>query len=877
MSTNEQGGKGSNWEGTPPSKTIAKAIENVAAKKTTEAQNLAKEIAKRRAEILSKNAGVREERGFTSSGPTPLEDETPTTIFGPEDIRDLNAARRAERARQEEIAKNANKKPTISNEVRVGGGVIDLDEMAIDTKPSALSSGSGNLEEGVATPDDLARTFNRLQDLHTPGQRGATSMTTLGKVTSPSRILSRPIMPPVEKIKSADDEFNETTLAFNLRLTQLRESMADIVSNETPPSAQLQTPQSKEKSVKIANLRKMFADFRNETAVSRQIPSPVHIPTLTEIVHPVDVNLGSSEIGIPLKRVDIPLMISGEHIDLPLEREQGEQNSYTPTYPVGLNKEAADSDHIDLPLEETVTEAVTPAPEKKVVPTVPAHLETKKPPVLHRRKVIRGNFFNLGIKKATAALHALTKKLSKIRYQNERHHKSSQSTHTETEVAESAFTVTDSTLEEFRKVLDKPYDGDVVDHGRRTQEKNEKGGTDQAVDTLHKTTPDSGASDSSLLEFIPKESNVNRQEDDEEDYPAVKKGSSWGTIMRAFKKETEQAKAARLRALQRSEKRMMEEEKKKEEEKLEAWRKRRERIERMITGEEELDEAFFRARFETIDKKTETIRESVLEKIGKEGVKLLSIFDKGANFLKNNVDTKTRVLAGAGMLAAAGISLYTAPVFATGAAISVVAAGMRVVSASGTYLTARALLEKMYKKAENEGRAYGNTEKVLFGAGAVLGSAALGTAVGQIFEHFFPAEKIANVLQHVGAPDIPVPTPEVTYVAEAPSIVPQAPVPDTSFVQSGIQNAITSIPFELTERVVKPGENLWSIIGDVMKHASPEGYEGFNMLDSHAKDVKILEVVGHVMKDPQAYGIKGGDINHIAQGVKLHLANAFIK
>ena len=90
----------------------------------------------------------------------------------------------------------------------------------------------------------------------------------------------------------------------------------------------------------------------------------------------------------------------------------------------------------------------------------------------------------------------------------------------------------------------------------------------------------------------------------------------------------------------------------------------------------------------------------------------------------------------------------------------------------------------------------------------------------------------------------------------------------------GIESALPVISPELLHQTFKPGDTVWASLRNIM---TATDYDGFKGLNDHAKELKILDVLGKIIEDPKAYGIPGPDINKIPVGSKIDFTKAFIK
>ena len=260
-----------------------------------------------------------------------------------------------------------------------------------------------------------------------------------------------------------------------------------------------------------------------------------------------------------------------------------------------------------------------------------------------------------------------------------------------------------------------------------------------------------------------------------------------------------------------------------------------------------------------IDKNTENIRTSLLERLGTHGKEFLSLVDKGSKFFKENVSWKTRVFAGAGLLTSAALSVYAAPLVLT--ALGVTSLSMRVISASGTYLVLKNVLDKNFDARTKNGKAASEKEKMFYGVGAVILAGITGQAIGHLIENGIP-QSVRDMFQ-TQSPLPATPPATIEVPAETPVDTP---------VESTTPEAIVPAPVLLHE-VVK-GDSLWSILRSSL---SQENFEGFTKLTLGDQEKMIQLAVNKIAEDPTSYGVTSGSVHKLGVGnmVKFSLPELF--
>jgi hypothetical protein len=271
-----------------------------------------------------------------------------------------------------------------------------------------------------------------------------------------------------------------------------------------------------------------------------------------------------------------------------------------------------------------------------------------------------------------------------------------------------------------------------------------------------------------------------------------------------------------------------------------------------------------------VDKKTESLRTSLIEKIGMKGETFLSLLDRGSEFFGKNVGWKTKVFASAGLLTAGALSASSGPIVLT--AIGLTSLTLRTVSAAGTYLTVRGILEKNYEEREKSGKKVSALEKGLYGAGTIIIAVGVGQAISYLFENIASnIESSLHTAQNVVQPEI------------NPNIATSSPevLPDTSHATTELgtvaHNTLTpEIILEPTEilHTVTRNENLWSVLRKTLENSD---YQGFSHLSRGVQEAKISLLIDQIAKDPSAYGIASGKPDIIHPGEILNLTKLFTK
>lgn len=259
--------------------------------------------------------------------------------------------------------------------------------------------------------------------------------------------------------------------------------------------------------------------------------------------------------------------------------------------------------------------------------------------------------------------------------------------------------------------------------------------------------------------------------------------------------------------------------------------------------------------FANVGKNTEKQRASLLEKLGTNGKELLTLADRGAKFFGENVGWKVKTFAGAGLAVAGAFAAPAAPIVLT--AIGVTSLAVRGVSAAGTYLILKGILDKKYEALATEGKTVSDLRKAVFGTGAIILAATAGQLAGYI------AEQGLSSLQDIFTeklPPVSVPVPVVTPDIPTPEFSqPEAPLLATP-------EAVIVTP-EVFHEVIK-GQNLWSILRTTL---SKENIDGFLSLTQGEQEARIHELVGKIAEDPKSFGIGSGKVGLIRVGETLNI------
>lgn len=268
-------------------------------------------------------------------------------------------------------------------------------------------------------------------------------------------------------------------------------------------------------------------------------------------------------------------------------------------------------------------------------------------------------------------------------------------------------------------------------------------------------------------------------------------------------------------------------------------------------------------KLEAVENKTKSFRASIMEKLGTSGNELLSLADRGAKFFGENVDWKTKVFAGAGLVAAGALSAYATPVVLT--AIGVTSLAMRGLSAASTYLVLKGVLDKKYEQWEKEGKTTSDIKKVMYGSGAAILAGVTGQAVGWLTEHGLSS--LNDMVSHFSSSTITLPVPENISTPTIPEEILQTPQPSTPSVE------VTALSPEIVHEVTK-GQNLWSILRSTL---SKENIDGFLSLTQGEQESRIQALVSKIAEDPKSFGIVSEKIDLIRAGEKLNLTSLFKK
>ncbi len=284
---------------------------------------------------------------------------------------------------------------------------------------------------------------------------------------------------------------------------------------------------------------------------------------------------------------------------------------------------------------------------------------------------------------------------------------------------------------------------------------------------------------------------------------------------------------------------------------------------------------------EIVKERTRMERERVMKKVGPYGSKFLNMLDRGAEHLNKRFDKHTRLKMGIAVAAGGALALYAAPTLATVAVVSIAGAGVRTLSAAAFYGFTKSYLEKENSKRKEDGKE-AKTALRMKGESAVAALAAIGAGqlAGQLIEWlYFPhaADKAMSVViespHHAVIPEVTAPIPSIPDISTV-TAPPLVSVPEIPSVAPGLETLTPGISPTLLHHTLKPGEGLWSSLRTIMTTAD---YEGFKGLSDHAKELKILDVLGKIIEDPKAYGIPGPDINKIPVGTTIDYTKAFIK
>ena len=274
-------------------------------------------------------------------------------------------------------------------------------------------------------------------------------------------------------------------------------------------------------------------------------------------------------------------------------------------------------------------------------------------------------------------------------------------------------------------------------------------------------------------------------------------------------------------------------------------------------------------KIEAVEKNTKSMRERAIEKLGLKGETFLSLCDRGSEFFGKNVSLKTKLFASAGLITAGALSASAGPVVLTTIGLTTLA--MRTISAAGTYLVVRGILEKNYEAREKAGKKVSSLEKGLYGAGAVVIAVGAGQAIGYLFEQL----AIAAEKGITSAKDLLEMT-KTVVPANMPTEVIQEALPVDPVVTENthiISPEIITPPLEVLHTVLR-NENLWSV---VRKSLESIDYEGFSHLSRGVQEAKISLLIDKIAQDPKSFGVMSGKIDLIKPGETINLTKLFTK
>lgn len=270
-----------------------------------------------------------------------------------------------------------------------------------------------------------------------------------------------------------------------------------------------------------------------------------------------------------------------------------------------------------------------------------------------------------------------------------------------------------------------------------------------------------------------------------------------------------------------------------------------------------------------VEEKTKSLREKTVEKLGLKGKAFLSLCDKGSEFFGKNVSLKTKLFASAGLITAGALSASAGPIVLTSIGLATVA--MRGISAAGTYLVVRNVLEKNYEAREKAGKKVSSLEKGIYGVTSVAIAVGAGQAIGYLFEHLATAveNSIISEKELLEMAKTTTPSDVVSeVVTETPSI-PQVMVENSPIISP----EIITPPLEVIHTVIR-NENLWSIMRKTLEAID---YEGFSHLSRGVQEAKISLLIDKIAQDPKSFGVMSGKIDLIRPGETINLTKLFTK
>lgn len=312
-------------------------------------------------------------------------------------------------------------------------------------------------------------------------------------------------------------------------------------------------------------------------------------------------------------------------------------------------------------------------------------------------------------------------------------------------------------------------------------------------------------------------------------------------------------------------------------------------------------------KLDVIDLNSKKIREKAMETLEASGKKFLNFLDKGSRFLNENVRKGPKLFACLGLCAAGALSAPAAPVTIT--AIALASIVFRGLSAAGTYVMLREILDKKYAKWEAEGITKGTLNKAFLETGAVLTAALSGQIIGTIFDTLVaPAlpDDIGTLLKKILPENyepisgtLPSPPPVQTenvsqtfakniFDGNPGSVLEHTPQLETShtipvgeqtqtIAEASTETNITphaegnivhetlasTIPSVEGVHKVESGETLWGALRKTLSHV--EG-DTFKDLASRIQDAKIQTIIDTIKENPAKFGIVSGNVGVVYPG-----------